>query len=311
MVQHTATEVDIQQLFNTKVYDRNGQEFAEVANVWVDRNEHPQFLGILTHGSENHIIPAQGAELSSRGDKVRLAYDEDTVNASPTCDPNEDLRDEDERKVYAFFQGKGPDVGYSYAPMERSGYNQIEEEVIPLREGDVLAEEGDVVADKRQMGRSGYNQAEEEALPPRKGDVVAEKGDVVVDKRAAERPNYNRVEEKTIPLREEELVVGKRAVEEGSVRLRKVVRSETVEQPVELRHEEIMVEREPGSGEKVSPESLGEEEYYIPLYHEEAVVQKQAREKERIHVGKRETSEREVVSDKLRREELKGPERQP
>jgi uncharacterized protein (TIGR02271 family) len=242
MVQHTATEVDIHQLFNTKVYDRDGQEFAEIANVWVDKNEHPQFLGILTHGNENHVIPAQGAELSSRGDKVRLAYDKDTVNASPTCDPTKDLRDEDERKVYDFFQGKGPAVISPYAPMERSDYSQADE--------------------------------------------------------------------KTIPLREEELVVGKREVEEGSVRLKKVVRSETVEQPIELRREELVIEREAGSGEKISPESLGEEEYYIPLYHEEAVVQKQAREKERIHVGKRETSEHEVVSDKLRREELEGPERQ-
>ncbi|MGR6035568.1 MAG: YsnF/AvaK domain-containing protein [Candidatus Nitrosoglobus sp.] len=300
--QRIATEVNIHQLFNTKVYDRNGHQFAEIANVWVDRNEHPQFLGILTHGNENHIIPAQGAELSSRGDKVRLAYDEDTVNASPTCDPDEDLDDEDERRVYAFFQGKGPDVGYFSAPMGRSDYNQIQEEVIPLREGDVLAETGDVVADKHQMGSSEYTQTEE-VIPPKNEAVVA-------DKRAAEHADYSQIEEKTIPLREEELVVGKRAVEEGSVRLRKVVRSETVEQPVELRHEEIMVEREPGSGEKVSPESLGEEEYYIPLYHEEAVIQKQAREKERVHVGKRETSDREVVSEKLRREELKGPERQ-
>jgi uncharacterized protein (TIGR02271 family) len=276
MVQHTATEVDIHQLFNTKVYDRDGQEFAEIANVWVDKNEHPQFLGILTHGNENHIIPAQGAELSSRGDKVRLAYDKDTVKASPTCDPTKDLRDEDERKVYEFFQGKGPDVSYSSAPMGHSDYNQIEEEIIPLREGDVVAETGDVVADKRQMGRSDYNQTDE----------------------------------KTIPLREEELVVGKHQVEEGSARLKKVVRSETVEQPINLCHEELVVEREAGSSEKVSPESLGEEEYYIPLYHEEAVVQKQAREKERIHVSKRQVCEQEVVSDKLRREEIEGPDRQ-
>lgn len=243
MTQHIATEVDFHQLFNSKVYDRNGQEFAKVDNVWVDKNEHPQFLGILTHGKENHIIPAQGAELSSRGGKVRLAYDKDTVNASPTCDSERDLRDEDERRVYDFFHGKGPDLIYSSAP--------------------------------------------------------------------AGRPDYSQSEEKTIPLREENLAVGKREVEEGSMHLKRVVRSHTEEVPVDLRHEEIVVEREGGSGEKVSPESIGEKEYYIPLYHEEAVVQKQAREKERVHVGKRETVEREIVSDKLREEELKGPDRQP
>lgn len=243
MTQHTATEVDFHQLFNSRVYDRNGEEFAKVDNVWVDKNEHPQFLGILTHDKANHIIPAQGAELSSRGGKVRLVYDKDTVKASPTCDSERDLSDEEERKVCDFFQGKGPDLISSPAP--------------------------------------------------------------------AGRPDYSQSEEKTIPLREEEMTVGKHEVEEGGVRLKRVVRSHTEEVPVNLRHEEIVVEREAGSGEKVSPESIGEEEYYIPLYHEEAVVQKQTREKERVHVGKRETTEREVVSDKLREEELKGPERQP
>jgi uncharacterized protein (TIGR02271 family) len=242
MAHTTATQVDIHQLFNTQVYDRNGEAFAKIANVWTDENEHPHFLGIQTFGSENHVIPAQGAELSSRGNKVRLVYDKATVQASPTSDPEQDLSDEDVRRVCAFFQDKGSALTASSAPRAQS-----------------------------DRGRS---------------------------------------EEKTIPLKEEEMTVGKRDVEEGGARLKKVVRSRTEEQPVELRHEELVVEREAGSGEKVSPESLGEEEYYIPLRHEEAVVQKQAREKERVHVGKRERGEHEVVSEKLREEELKGPERQ-
>lgn len=241
MTKHTATEVDIQKLFKTSVYDRNGQELAPVANVWVDEDEHPRFLGIPTDGEdENHIIPGEGAEVSSWGQKVRLAYDRDTVDASPTRDPSKDLSYEDERKVCDFFQGKGPDIIYPCAP--------------------------------------------------------------------AKRADYATAEEKDIPLSEEELVVGKREVGEGNVRLKKVVRSHTEEQPVELRHEDIVVDRKAGSGEPVSPESLGEQEYYIPLYHEEAVVQKQARERERVHVGKRGTDEREVVSREVREEELKDPE---
>ncbi|WP_166805133.1 SPW repeat protein [Nitrosococcus wardiae] len=77
-------------------------------------------MGILTHGNTNHVIPAQGAKLSSRDNSVRLAYDKATVEASPICDPKEDLGDEDERKVHAFFQGKGPDLTALPAPMARS-----------------------------------------------------------------------------------------------------------------------------------------------------------------------------------------------
>jgi hypothetical protein len=97
---HTpATEADIHRLFNTQVYDRQGEAFAHIANVWTDENEHPYFLGIQTFDKTNHVVPAQSAELSSRGDKVRLAYDKATVQASPICDPERDLRDEDARRV--------------------------------------------------------------------------------------------------------------------------------------------------------------------------------------------------------------------
>jgi uncharacterized protein (TIGR02271 family) len=242
MAHTTATHVDIHRLFNTQVHDRQGEAFAHIANVWTDENEHPYFLGIQTFDKANHIIPAQGAELSSRGDKVRLAYDKATVQAAPTCDPEQDLRDEDVRRVCDYFARQDPALDAPFAP-------------------------------KVQSDRS-------------------------------------RREEKTIPLNEEELSVGKRKVEEGGAHLKKVVRSRTEQRPVELRHEELVIEREPGSGEKVSPDSLGEEEYYIPLRHEEAVIQKQAREKARVHVGKREETKREVVSEKRREEELKGPEGQ-
>jgi hypothetical protein len=115
---HTpATEVDIHRLFNTQVYNRQGETFAHIANVWTDENEHPYFLGIQTFDNANHVVPAQGAELSSRGDKVRLAYDKATVQASPTCDPEQDLRDEDVRRVCDyFFQDPGPGSTASSTP---------------------------------------------------------------------------------------------------------------------------------------------------------------------------------------------------
>src|SRR5699024_9826193 len=157
---------------------------------------------------------------------------------------------EDERKVYDFFQGKDPNLINPYAPRTPSNDGQV----------GVYDQIGDYDQAEEPNQSGNYNQANE----------------------------YSQAEEKSIPLREEERVIGEREVEEGSVRQRKVVNTETVEQPIELRREEMVIDREPGSGEKGSPESLGEEEYYIPVYHEEPVIQKQARERERIHVGKRE-----------------------
>jgi uncharacterized protein (TIGR02271 family) len=113
-------------------------------------------------------------------------------------------------------------------------------------------------------------------------------------------------DEARIKLKEEELKVGKREVEYGGVRLRKIVRTETVNQPVELKREEIVVERVPvESSESTRDDSdFSDEEIYIPLRREEAVVEKTARTREEVRLGKRTETENETVSDTVRREDV-------
>jgi uncharacterized protein (TIGR02271 family) len=120
---------------------------------------------------------------------------------------------------------------------------------------------------------------------------------------AVEQPDAN------IKLREEALRVGKREVEYGGVRLRKIVRTEKVNQPVELAHEEIVIERVPASGSEKQPgQPIGnkseEQEIYIPLRREEAVVEKTTRTREEVHVGKRREKEQETVHEELRHEDV-------
>ncbi len=109
-----------------------------------------------------------------------------------------------------------------------------------------------------------------------------------------------------IQLREESIRVGKREVEYGGVRLRKVVRTETVNQPVELSREEIVIERVPLSGAEQTSELIGkdEQEIYIPLRRQEAVVEKTTRAREEVRVGKRMETEKENVEGEVRREDI-------
>lgn len=111
-------------------------------------------------------------------------------------------------------------------------------------------------------------------------------------------------EEANIRLKEEELKVGKREVEAGGVRLRKIVRTETVNQPVELKREEIVIERVPASENTTADTRFGEEDIFIPLRREEAVIQKTARVTEEVHVGKKAEFERQEVTEQIRKEEL-------
>ena len=112
-------------------------------------------------------------------------------------------------------------------------------------------------------------------------------------------------EEATVSLSEEQLKIGKRQVEAGGVRLRKIVRTEVVNQPVELQREDVVVERVPARGDaQARGKSFEQEEIYIPLRREEAVVQKEAHVREEVRVRKRSETQRQTVQEKVRKEDV-------
>ena len=122
-----------------------------------------------------------------------------------------------------------------------------------------------------------------EGAPPKADTMNAVEGDVVRS--------------------EEELKVGKREAQTGRARLTKWVETEPVEANVELRRETARVTREP-IDQPVSGAEIGEQDVEVPLSREEAVVQKETVAKERIGLEKDVTTERETVSDELRKERV-------
>ncbi|MCO6430713.1 MAG: YsnF/AvaK domain-containing protein [Deltaproteobacteria bacterium] len=107
----------------------------------------------------------------------------------------------------------------------------------------------------------------------------------------------------TIPLHEEKLDIGKESVEVGGVRLKKIVRTEQVERPLELKREDVVIERVPAGGE-AAQDAFHRENIYIPLRAEVPVVSKEARVKEEVRARKTKKTKKEVVSDKVRREDI-------
>ncbi len=121
---------------------------------------------------------------------------------------------------------------------------------------------------------------------------------------STERRETRGQEAANVKLHEEEIKVGKRQVEAGGVRLRKVILTETVNQPVELQREEIIVERVPGKQGPSSGAQFKQEEVFIPLRREEAVIQKETRVREEVKVSKKSQTERQNVSEQVRREDV-------
>ena len=112
----------------------------------------------------------------------------------------------------------------------------------------------------------------------------------------------------TVELHEEQIKVGKRQVEAGGVRLKKIIRTETVNQPVELKREEIVIERVPGNqpAQRCEPGSkdFHQQDIFIPLRREEAVIEKESRVREEVRVSKKSQTERQTVSEQVRKEDV-------
>ena len=102
---------------------------------------------------------------------------------------------------------------------------------------------------------------------------------------------------------EEEVRVGTRPVEAGEAVVGKHVETEHKEVPVTLKHDEIVIERRPVNRETGRAE-ITDQEIRVPLYEEEAVVDKRAVVKEEIVVGKRTVEDQKTVETEVRREEF-------
>ncbi len=109
--------------------------------------------------------------------------------------------------------------------------------------------------------------------------------------------------EGTVTRHEEELQVGKQSVEAGQARLRKWVETESVDVDVDLKRETARVTREK-IDEPVSDADIGEDELKVPLRAEQPVVAKQTVAKERIGLEKDVETEKQTVSDEVRKERV-------
>ena len=117
-----------------------------------------------------------------------------------------------------------------------------------------------------------------------------------------------------VPEVEERLEVEKRPVEAGEVQIHRTVEEERQTVPVELRREEVHVEQRDVPERPLRPgeDAFREETIRVPLRGEEAVARKEAVVTGEVVVDKEQTTERQEVSDTVRRErvEVEGDEEQ-
>jgi uncharacterized protein (TIGR02271 family) len=113
-------------------------------------------------------------------------------------------------------------------------------------------------------------------------------------------------DELRVQLREETLQPVKQAVQKGEVQLNKTVHERQQEVPVNLRREEVYVNRQ-AVDRPASPGEIGDmqdEVVRVPVYEEQAELQKQARVREEVNIGKRAVEEQQTLTGTTRHEHL-------
>ena len=111
----------------------------------------------------------------------------------------------------------------------------------------------------------------------------------------------------SIPVVEEQITVGKRAVQRGGVRIYSHVVDRPVAEQVTLRDEHVRVERRPVDRELTEAEVSGlrDQSFEMTETVEEPVVEKRARVKEEVVLGKETTQRTETIHDSVRQTEIK------
>lgn len=122
----------------------------------------------------------------------------------------------------------------------------------------------------------------------------------------ADTGRANTAEELRVQLHREELSATKTSQQAGEVEVRKVVHEREEQVPVSLRHEEVYVERramdEPANPDEIR--DMQDEVIRVPVYEEQAQLQKQARVTEEVAIGKRAVEEQQTLSGKVRHEHV-------
>jgi len=264
---HAASR-DLSRYIGYDVLDRNENNIGTLDCLWADHTGEPAFIGVRTGWflGKTHVVPAQSVEVNEYAQRLRLPYTEEKVKNAPAYDAEVDMSESMEQEIYTYYG----------------------------------------IQSRGSIGSGALNTGSSARTAGYTSSSAAGRTPMASEARSATGTNRGR-DEATMQLSEEQLRVEKREVEAGGVRLRKVIRTEIVNQPVELRREEVVIERVPaGKAGTTTPRGAGfqEQEVYIPLRREEAVVNKEVRVREEVRARKESQTDTHQVSDRVRKEDV-------
>lgn len=241
-------EVSVERVSNYEVFDANDQHIGSTTALWMDRYNQPAFLGIKTSRlfGKTHVIPAWGAEVNHRAERIRLPCPKEVIDDAPSFSPDEELDYERERQIVDYFKAKGACLPKAQAPAPAAGPEAARREtsgetVIPLHEEEVKVGTRTVEAGGVRLRKIIRTETVQTPVEVRHEEIQIERTPATGQPTSAKAFEG---EDIYIPLRREEPVVEKEARVREEVRARKAEVTEQRTVAGEVRKEDVEIEKE-------------------------------------------------------------------
>ena len=262
------------------VADENGSKIGKVDDLFLDENDSAEYFGVKMGflGTSSTLIPADITTVNNEQGFIEVSQPKSAVQDGPAFDDDREITPDYENEVRSY---------YGLGSVEGSGSYE-----------ETNGHSGAGTTDSTSAGTvgSGMSMGDTESGEFREHDR---------DQEGLSQPGSGLEDEDELRVQrsEEELRAGTREREAGSVNVRKRVRTHRERVEVPTRREEVSVEWTPLSGETTEAQ-IGADEVSVPVVEDEIVVQKKPVAKEEIRVRKDVVSDRQIVEEDVRREEV-------
>lgn len=233
--------VSLEQVIKYDVYDSTDDRIGSASAVWVDGENRPAFIGVKTTWlvGKTHVIPVWGVEVNHQAQRIRLPCRGDIVKEAPSFAPDEELNDEEERQILAYYASKG-----ACQPRVKAGaagrIGSAEETRIPLHEEQVKVGKRTVEAGGVRLRKIVRTETVQQPVTLKREDIQVEHVPT-----GGQQPSGTAFQPQDIyiPLRREEPVVEKQPRVREEIRVRKTAGAEQQKVSDEVRKEDVEIEQ--------------------------------------------------------------------
>jgi stress response protein YsnF len=300
------TREQISQVVGHPVHDSSGRKIGDAKHMYLDdATGNPEWVTVKTgfFGNNETFVPTRSAQLVQ--DHLEIPYDKDTVQGAPNVDVDSGghLSVEEERHLYRYYglESSGAAAGEKAAAAGTAG----------TAAGTAASSGRHAKPGGQDMAASGGGKSAGTAMSGSEagtGTGYAAERAAAGERSAQTAGKTGMAEGEAMTRSEEEMVVNVERHAAGRARLHKYVEVEEVERTVPIRHEEVRLEREPiteAARTGMTPE-ISEDDQYITLHEEEAVVDTRVVPKERVRMRVEEHTEQKKIHGRVRKERIES-----